>query len=526
MRVAKCPPRNGNGLIMLFGDIIERGTKRNPLGEALRLGEEAVSYVDLAARVEQAASALLASGLRAGERVAVYLPKSFESVIALFAAARAGGVFVPVNPVLKARQVNHILADSGAAVLVTSTDRLDALRQGETGLPDSIRTIVAADTGWDGFMAAGGSGALGHPLPDDLAALLYTSGSTGLPKGVMLSHRNLVTGAQSVSSYLGNTAEDRILCALPLSFDYGLSQVSTAFLTGASAVLINHLFPRDIVGALERHAITGLGCVPPLWLQVLALDWPDSIASSLRYVTNSGGRMPRHAIETLRQRLPRTKIFLMYGLTEAFRSTYLDPAEIDARPDSIGKAIPFARIDVIDAQGESAAPGVPGELVHSGPLVARGYWNDPARTAARFRPLPAALGGGDPAVWSGDMVTRDADGFLYFVERQDNLIKTSGYRVSPTEVEDVLYEAPGVAEAVALGIPHPSLGQAIVCLVALHDEDETSTDDVLAHCRAQLPAFMVPRTIVLRERLPRNPNGKIDRSGLVRELAGMFGTAP
>jgi acyl-CoA ligase (AMP-forming) (exosortase A-associated) len=507
---------------MLFGDIIERGMNRNPLGEALRMGADSVNYADLAVRVERAGSAFLRRGLKAGDRIAVYLPKSVQTVTALFGVARAGGVFVPVNPVLKARQVNHILSDSGATMLVTSADRLAMLRQDGEALPPSVREIIL-ESEWDAFLATGGNGAIGHPAPDDLAALLYTSGSTGLPKGVMLSHRNLTTGARSVVSYLDNTSADRILCALPLSFDYGLSQVSTALLAGASAVLINHLFPQDIVTALEREAITGLACVPPLWLQVLALDWPESIARTLRYVTNSGGRMPRHAVAALRQRAPDTRIFLMYGLTEAFRSTYLDPDEVDRRPDSIGKAIPHARIDVIDPSGNSAAPGEPGELVHSGPLVAHGYWNDPERTAARFRPLPTSFGCADPAVWSGDTVTRDADGFLYFVERQDNMIKTSGYRVSPTEIEDVLYEVDGVSEAVALGVPHPGLGQAIVCLITLRDEEETSSDDVLAHCRAQLPAFMVPKAVILRDSLPRNPNGKIDRSGLAREMAGMFG---
>jgi acyl-CoA ligase (AMP-forming) (exosortase A-associated) len=510
---------------MLFGDLIENGMKRNPLGEAVRLGADVLTYIALADAVERASGAFLFHGLKAGDRIAVYLPKSLETVIALFGAARAGGVFVPINPVLKARQVNHILADSGAAFLITSADRLAALRQQGEAFPETVREVVLLDEDWGQFLAAGSSGAVGHPAPDDLAALLYTSGSTGLPKGVMLSHRNLTMGAKSVASYLDNSSSDRILCALPLSFDYGLSQVSTALLTGATAVLINHLFPQDIVRALERDAITGLACVPPLWLQVLGLEWPESIAGTLRYVTNSGGRMPRHAIDALRSRLPQTKIFLMYGLTEAFRSTYLDPAEVDTRPDSIGKAIPHACIDVIDADGQSAAPGEPGELVHSGPLVAKGYWNDPVRTAARFRPLPPAFGSLDPAVWSGDTVTRDVDGFLYFVERQDNMIKTSGYRVSPTEVEDVLYEVAGVAEAVAVGVPHPALGQAIVCMVTLRDEDETSSDDVLAHCRAQLPGYMVPKAVILRESLPRNPNGKIDRSGLAHELSGMFGVA-
>ncbi|MBI1181732.1 MAG: acyl-CoA ligase (AMP-forming), exosortase A system-associated [Alphaproteobacteria bacterium] len=511
---------------MLFGDLIECGLQRNPLGDAVRLGGEGMNYTDLAAAVRRAASAFLASGLQPGGRVAIYLPKSFAAVQAIFGAARAGGVFVPVNPVLRTRQVAHILRDSGATHLVTTPDRLEALRQDGADLSSVEHVVLADATGWSSFLAAGGPDDAAPPGEDDLAALLYTSGSTGLPKGVMLSHRNLTLGACSVASYLGNTADDRILCVLPLSFDYGLSQLSTAFLAGATAVLINHLFPQDIVAVLERERITGLACVPPLWLQLLGLDWPPAVAETLRYATNSGGRMPRQAIEALRLKAPRTRLFLMYGLTEAFRSTYLDPDEVAGRPESIGKAIPHATVRVIGAEGRETAPGEAGELVHSGPLVAQGYWNDPERTAARFRPLPAGLDDGAPAVWSGDTVMRDAEGFLYFVERNDSMIKTSGYRVSPTEIEDVLYEADGVAEAAVLGVPHPTLGEAVVAVVAPRVEDAVSSDDLLAHCRAQLPAFMVPRTIMLRDGLPRSPNGKIDRSGLAAELAGLFGAAP
>jgi acyl-CoA ligase (AMP-forming) (exosortase A-associated) len=510
---------------MHFGHLIERGLQRNPQGEALRLGDDALSYGDLAAAVRRAARAFVALGLRPGDRVAIYLPKSFPAVISLYAAGWAGGVFVPVNPVLKPRQVRHVLSDSGASVLVTSSDRLAALKQDGEELPQTLRSTVCVDgDGWEAFLDGGTSSAELAPAgPHDLAALLYTSGSTGLPKGVMLSHENLVLGAESVASYLGNTSEDRILCALPLSFDYGLSQVSTAFLSGATAVLVNHLFPQDIVRAMQRHAITGLACVPPLWLQVLGLDWPEEAGQTLRYATNSGGRMPRHAVEALRQKAPGARIFLMYGLTEAFRSTYLDPAEVTRRPDSIGRPIPHARIHVVTGAGEPAGPGEAGELVHTGPLVARGYWNDPERTAARFRPLPKMFGDDGPAVWSGDTVRRDEEGFLYFVERQDNMIKTSGYRVSPTEVEEVLYECDGVTEAAVVGVAHEGLGEAIVGVIAAEDEDLVSSDQVIAHCRAQLPAFMVPRAVVLREALPRNANGKIDRVALAADLAGMFG---
>jgi len=509
---------------MLFHQIVEQGAAHNPKKDALRLAGQGLSYAALGASIDAAAAAFQRAGLDPGDRVAIYLPKAFETVTAMFATSRAGGVFVPINPVFKGRQAAHILRDSGARFLITSMERWRALAG---DMPADVTVLLVDGDGagaisWNAFVAQADTPSAVTTGEDDLAALLYTSGSTGLPKGVMLSHRNVTVGAQSVSQYLDNRPEDRILCVLPLSFDYGLSQLSTALLSGATAVLLNHLFPQDVITALEQEKITGLGCVPPLWLQLLGLDWPASIAETLHYVTSSGGAMPRRAVEALKDRLPHARIFLMYGLTEAFRSTYLDPALIDARPDSIGKAIPNARIDVVTPDGRSADPDEPGELVHSGPLVAQGYWNDPERTAARFRPLPAGFGCDDPAVWSGDIVRRDADGFLYFVERHDNMIKTSGYRVSPTEVEDIAYEIEGVAEAAAIGVKHGSLGQAIVLVVSAKGEEAVSSDDILAYCRQQLPGYMVPRSVVVRDDLPRNPNGKIDRNALQDELGSMF----
>jgi acyl-CoA ligase (AMP-forming) (exosortase A-associated) len=358
-----------------------------------------------------------------------------------------------------------------------------------------------------------------------MAAILYTSGSTGQPKGVVLSHRNMVVGAKSVSSYLKNTPEDRILSVLPLSFDYGLSQITTAFNTGACVVLLNYLLPRDVLKAVVREGITGLACVPPLWLQLADLDWPPEMGQTLRYVTNSGGKMPRPVTATLRARLPATDVYLMYGLTEAFRSTYLPPHLVGERPDSIGKAIPYAEILVVDADGQSCPPGQPGELVHRGPLVALGYWNDPERTAIRFKPAPGQPSGitvPEVAVWSGDTVAMDEEGFLYFVGREDEMIKTSGYRVSPTEVEEVLYASGLVSEAVALGVAHPRLGQAIVVMAAPVGGRDVAPGDVTGYCRRELPSFMVPARVELRAALPRNPNGKIDRKALGLEVADMF----
>jgi acyl-CoA ligase (AMP-forming) (exosortase A-associated) len=359
-----------------------------------------------------------------------------------------------------------------------------------------------------------------------MTAILYTSGSTGKPKGVVLSHRNMVAGARSVAQYLGNHEGDRILSALPLSFDAGFSQLSTAFHSGAGVTLINYLVPRDIVAAAARDRITGLTAVPPLWIQLAQLEWPEAARGSLRYIANTGGRMPRVTLDALRAALPETSVFLMYGLTESFRSTYLPPAEIDRRPDSIGKAIPNAEVLVVREDGTPCAPGEPGELVHRGALVSLGYWNDPEKTAERFKPAPGQPHGlvmAEIAVLSGDTVRTDEDGYLYFVSRRDEMIKTSGYRVSPTEVEEVIYATGLVGEAAALGVPHPVLGQAIVVVASARDGSRVDAEALLAQCRQQLPAYMVPARIAVREAsLPRNPNGKIDRKLLAAEMQDVF----
>jgi acyl-CoA ligase (AMP-forming) (exosortase A-associated) len=374
-------------------------------------------------------------------------------------------------------------------------------------------------TRWDDLLAAPPRG--GHRVIDtDMAAILYTSGSTGRPKGVVLSHRNMVAGAKSVASYLGNGPHDTLLAALPLSFDAGFSQLTTAFYSGARVVLLNYLLPRDVLRAIERERVTGLTAVPPLYIQLAQLEWPAAIGDSLRYFANTGGRMPRETLEQLRRRVPKAQPFLMYGLTEAFRSTYLPPEEVDRRPDSIGKAIPNAEILVLREDGTECGPDEPGELVHRGALVGQGYWGDAEKTAERYRPLPPGVGGREAglqlpeiAVFSGDTVRRDAEGFLYFVGRRDEMIKTSGYRVSPTEVEEVLYATQLVGECVAFGVDHPMLGQAIQVVATAPDgSDGVDVDALLAACRQRMPVYMVPAGVqTLPGPLPRNPNGKIDR---------------
>ncbi|WP_221625432.1 AMP-binding protein [Homoserinimonas aerilata] len=305
---------------------------------------------------------------------------------------------------------------------------------------------------------------------------------------------------------------------LPLSFDAGLSQVTTAFSVGAHCVLMNYLLPREVPRLCEQYGVTGLTCVPPLWLQLADLDWPEETAQRLRYWANTGGRMPRATLDRLRGVFTTAEPYLMYGLTEAFRSTYLDPAEVDRRPDSIGRAIPNAEVLVLRPDGTPCAPGEEGELVHRGALVTLGYWNDPVRTAERYRLVRhPQWRAPETAVWSGDTVVADADGFLYFVGRKDHMIKTSGYRVSPDEIEEAAYSTGLVRDAVALGVDDPALGQRIV-LVATPTATGLDVVALTAALKKLLPLYMVPSRIELREELLRSPNGKYDRTLLAEEV--------
>jgi len=432
----------------LLPELVIHTAQRRPDAVALTHGSEHWTYAEVADQMKALASGLLQLGLQRADRVGIYLEKRFETVVASFAAPLAGLVFVPINPLLKADQVRHILRDCNVRLLVTSPERLVTLCAALSDCPDLQHVVLCAPvappentgkerqhwqvTPWQDVL--NNPHQPGHRVIDtDLAAILYTSGSTGQPKGVMLSHRNLVAGAQSVASYLDNQPDDTLLAALPLSFDAGFSQLSTAFSVGARVVLLNYLLPRDVLKAMAQEKVTGLTAVPPLYLQLLTLDWPEATREHLRYFANTGGHLPREALAQLRQRVPQAKPYLMYGLTEAFRSTYLPPEDVDHKPNSIGQAIPNAEVLVLRPDGSPCAPDEPGELVHRGALVAMGYWNDPEKTAERFRLLPAGLPGRpaglqlpEVAVFSGDTVRQDADGYLYFVGRRDEMIKTSG----------------------------------------------------------------------------------------------------
>lgn len=538
-----------------FHQLISKTSQQNPENIALQRKDIQLSYRELDQNITRAARGLLSQGLQRDERVAIYLPKQFEAVISLFATTLAGGTFVPVNPLLKTAQVAYILNNCKVSTLITSHSRYRQLQS----ILDSIKSlhsIILTDCKpqacpdnclrWEDFItlnSRNGGKQNGDKQNEDnrleknspsefpttnpagMAAILYTSGSTGQPKGVMLSHINLVEGAKSVVDYLGNTEKDRLLAVLPFSFDYGLSQLTTAFLCGARVVLLEYLIPRDVVNAVARYQITGLAAVPPLWIQLAEFDWPPETIDSLRYFTNSGGAMPNATLTQLMSALPQSAPFLMYGLTEAFRSTYLPPSEVVNRPGSMGKAIPNANILVINQQGKICKSHEEGELVHKGVHVAMGYWQAEEKTAEKFRPLPTNLHqqhGSETVVWSGDQVKTDDDGFLYFIGRKDEMIKSSGYRISPAELEEFIYSVDSISEVAAVGIPHPRLGHAILLVIRPKDAQTFDTIQLTKHCKKNLPNYMQPHSIQLADSLPRNPNGKINRKRLSIQYQNLF----
>jgi amino acid adenylation domain-containing protein len=466
-------------------------------------GDNAATYGELAEQATGIAGGLAAAGVEPGDRVAILLRRSAEAVAAFFGVLASGAVAVVVNELLRPRQIEYVLSHSGAATLLTTsevTGRLSRPLQTPARVLDLSSFRDADDA---------------SPVPrvaDDVAQIIYTSGSTGQPKGVTVSHGNLWAGMRSVTTYLEISPEDRLAALLPFSFDYGLNQILCAAGTGACLVIERSPVAARVARTLARQRVSVVAAVPPLWLQLLEADsFRSTPIGSLRVLTNSGGRLPTDAVRELRRCQPDASLVLMYGLTEAFRSTYLPPDRVDAKPTSIGQAIPGAEILVLDEDAVPCGPGEVGQLVHRGPTVALGYWDDPEATAGVFRPNPLRPPGAPDAervVFSGDLVSRDEDGDLFFVGRSDALIKTLGYRVSPDEVVDVLHASDQVVEAVVTSKPDEVLGARIVAYVVLRSEG--SLERLKAFAAEELPRYMRPARIEARETLPRTTSGKHD----------------
>ncbi len=482
---------------------------------ALILRERTLTHQELRQRISSLAGWLAKQISEKGARVATWAAKGELTCLMPLAAARAGLVHVPINPLLKRAQVKHIMGDSGAQMLIGTPARLKTLEDGDTGQECAVLEEDAAlEAANNAQLSLGPSRA----DPDELAAILYTSGSTGRPKGVMLSHANLWLGAVSVAQYLKLAADDVTLAVLPLSFDYGQNQLLSTWYAGGCVTPLDYLFPRDVMKACAAHGVTTLAAVPPLWVQLAELDWSDEATAKMRRMTNSGGALTTDLVRDLRRIFASADLYPMYGLTEAFRSTYLNPSLVDEHPTSMGTGIPFAEILVVNDAGKPAQPDEEGELVHCGPLVAQGYWQDPDRTAERFKPAPEWSEYGGTAVWSGDRVKRAANGLLYFVGRRDAMIKSAGNRISPQEVEEAALATGMVAEAIALGIPDERLGHAVHLVVRAENGAEADTKALAKALSKELPNFMLPKEVHWREQMPLNPNGKIDRTALYKEL--------
>jgi len=484
-----------------------------PAAPAILEREGESTYAELCDKAAGTAAALRKLGVLPGDRVALFLQRGAPAAAAFFGVAAAGGITVILNETLRPRQIEHVVWHCEARVLLCAAELMD-------GLPRA--PVVGAQVVDISDLPASGSFEPVQRIGNDVAQIIYTSGSTGLPKGVTITHGNLWAGARAVSHYLGITASDRIASLLPFSFDYGFNQLLCAVLNGASLVVEQSPVPQRIALTLRERRVSVLPCVPPLWLQLLgAPDFSTKALPSLRVMTNTGGRLPVDAVRRLRAAQPQARLVLMYGLTEAFRATYLDPDEVDEHPDSIGRAIPGAEIMVLREDGTECEPGEEGELVQRGLTVAAGYWRDPETTVRVFRPNPRRPSGApdsERVVFSGDVVRRDEAGRLYFVGRRDRLIKTLGFRVSPDEVCEVLYASGEVAEALVGSEPDAQRGEQIVAYVVLRSDGDAAR--LKRFCRTELPRYMQPGRIEVMTALPRTSSGKFDLRAAEAQMAG------
>ena len=515
---------------MLLHEFLERSAERFPEKTALVFEKRRVSFRDLEAHANRLAQSFLAEGLKRQDRIAVFLEPSIEAVISIFGILKAGGVFLVINPQVKAKKLEYILNDCQVKMLITESDRLGEVALVLPNCPHLQKLIITdCEIGKNEVPFAPGLKALSYSeisqsfpptrppkfcIDIDLASLIYTSGSTGIPKGVMLTHLNMVTAVESITQYLENTADDIILDALPLSFDYGLYQVLMAIKFGGTVVLEkSFLYPYRTIEILIKEKVTGFPMVPTMAAVLFNLKKLDSYDfSNLRYITNTGQALPPSYIFQLRKLFPKARIYSMYGLTECKRVSYLPPEEVEKRPTSVGKAMPNTEVYIVDADGRRLdKPDVVGELVVRGAHVMKGYWNLPEETESVLKP---SLLPNEKVLFTGDLFKMDEKGFLYFVARKDDMIKVAGGRVSPKEIENVLYELKDVSEAAVIGVDHDILGQAVKAFLVLKKGATLTEEEILRHCVSRLENYMVPKFIELRESLPKSSHGKIAKKEL------------
>ncbi len=510
---------------MLVQHFLENSAERLPGKVALISGKQRLTYAEIEGRANSLANGFRARGLSRGERVALYLPNSVELVISIFAVLKAGGVFVVLNPSTKSDKLEYILNNCQAMGLVTGGQQSDLARKLVSAVPSlkivalTARPSEEPASGFVDLDAMQASCSTQRPpqvnIDLDLACLIYTSGSTGEPKGVMSDHSNVTFAASSIISYLRNVEDDIVIDVLPLSFDYGLYQLLMVFKFGGTLVLERGFtYPAAILKRIEEERVTGFPGVPTIFAMLLNMDLSPYDLSSLRYLTNTAAALPPAHITQLREKFLWAKLYSMYGLTETKRTLYLPPDQLDQRPGSVGIAIPGTEVWIEDEEGHRPGPGQAGELVVRGRHVMRGYWGDAAATAKRFRPGPIP---GERICYTGDLFKMDEQGYLYFVSRNDDIIKSRGEKVAPKEVENVLYGLKGIQEAAVIGVPDPTLGEAIKAFVVSADSD-LSEAEVLRHCRANLEDFMVPKYVEFLKELPKTSSGKIKKTGLKQQV--------
>jgi len=520
--------------MLLVSDFLEQSAESRPDKVALVYEDRRLTYAEVEAEANRLAHALKDHGVARGDRVVLFLPNSVELVIGIFATLKADGVSVAINSSTKPDKLAHLIHNCGATVLLTSDRQANVATQmlqrapslraafvvGSNSDPATSRTppLISVESMVARYPA---SRPPRQCIDQDLAFLIYTSGSSGEPKGVMSTHANVVFASWSITTYLENVPEDVIICALPLSFDYGLYQLMMAFRLGGTLVLEKSFaYPAHFVERMQAEHVTGCPIVPTMLALLLNMDLSPYDLSHLRYISNTGAALPPSHIQRFRDLFPGVSVYSMYGLTETKRTLYLPPDQLDDRPGSVGVAIPGTEVWLVDEEGRRLGPNQVGELVVRGQHVMRGYWQNPEATAKRFRagPIP-----GERVCYSGDLLRMDQDGYFYFVGRQDDVIKSRGEKVAPKEVEDVLYGLPGIVEAAVVGVHDPVLGQAIKAIVVTQDKAMTEKS-VLRHCRAHLEDFMVPKTVEFVDSLPRTTSGKIHRSAVARREASATAT--
>jgi long-chain acyl-CoA synthetase len=496
------------------------GAVRHPEKIALIAGGKRVSFADLDRASDRVARTLVVNGLEPGARAAILMDNCWEAVASIFAVLKAGGVFVPLNPSTKHDKLAYILNDCRVSVLITQSRLMPTVNAATVRGTSLLFSLIAGSSpndlstsrlSFEEALTTTEPAILPHPgIELDLAMLMYTSGSTGFPKGVMMTHQNVIAAATSITTYLEISSGDIILNVLPISFDYGLYQVLMAVKTGAAVVLEKvFAFPQTMLDTIKAEKVTMLPIVPTMAAMILQMksisgaDFPD-----LRSITNTAAALPPAHIERLQGLFPQVKLYSMYGLTECKRCTYLPPDELVRRPGSVGIAIPGTEAYVVRDDGSRAAPGETGELVIRGPHVMKGYWGNPEATARVLRDGPFPW---EKVLYTGDLFRTDPEGFLYFVGRKDDIIKSRGEKVSPKEIENVLYQLPEIVEAAVVGVPDPILGHAIEAVVALAAGAELTERDIIRHCATHLEDFMVPKLIRFRDALPKTDSGKISR---------------